>query len=101
MDRGIDYQDLISYLSTDPVPHIVLMAATGKRIYEEIHASYPDFHQPERLHLVDTLEEALHLQKKRLLPVTPASLSPAAASYGIFKNFEERGDVFTKLALEK
>lgn len=100
MDRGIDYQDLISYLSVDPVPHIILMAATGKRIYEEIHASYPDFHQPERLHLVDTLEEAVVFAKE----VTPAGyacvLSPAAASYGIFKNFEERGDVFTKLALE-
>ena len=24
-------------------------------------------------------------------------LSPAAASYGIFKNFEERGDVFAQL----
>ena len=100
MDRGIDYQDLISYLSVDPVPHIILMAATGKRIYEEIHASHPDFHQPERLHLVDTLEEAVAFAKE----VTPAGyacvLSPAAASYGIFKNFEERGDVFTKLALE-
>ena len=100
MDRGIDYQDLISYLSVDPVPHIILMAATGKRIYEEIHASYPDFHQPERLHLVNTLEEAVSFAKE----VTPAGyacvLSPAAASYGIFKNFEERGDVFTKLALE-
>ena len=27
-------------------------------------------------------------------------MSPAAASYGIFKNFEERGDVFKKLVLE-
>jgi len=24
-------------------------------------------------------------------------MSPAAASYGIFKNFEERGEVFKKL----
>ena len=100
MDRGIDYRELISYLSIDPVPHIILMAATGKRIYKEIHASYHDFHQPERLHLVDTLEEAVALAKK----VTPAGyacvLSPAAASYGIFKNFEERGDVFAKLALD-
>ena len=26
-------------------------------------------------------------------------MSPAAASYGIFKNFEERGEVFKKLVL--
>jgi UDP-N-acetylmuramoylalanine-D-glutamate ligase len=27
-------------------------------------------------------------------------LSPAAASYGIFKNFEERGDAFRDLVFE-
>lgn len=99
MDRGIDYQELISYLSCDPVPHIILMADTGKRIHQEILQT-DSFAGKERIHLVSTLEEAVLLAKK----VTPEGcaciLSPAAASYGIFKNFEERGDVFTKLALE-
>ena len=100
MDRGIDYHDLIAYLSGDPVSHIILMADTGKRIYEEIHASWPDFRDPERLHLVCTLDEAVTLAKELTPAGSACVLSPAAASYGIFKNFEERGDVFTKLALE-
>lgn len=99
MDRGIEYDDLIRFLSDDGVPHIILMAATGKRIYEEIRQNYPDFHAPERLILVDTLEEAVSCAKKITSPRTACVLSPAAASYGIFKNFEERGEVFTKLAL--
>lgn len=97
MDRGIDYRELITFLSGHEVLHIILMAATGKRIYEEIQTYYPDFHHPERLHLVNTLEEAVSLAKKVTPPDTACILSPAAASYGIFRNFEERGDVFAKL----
>lgn len=32
MDRGIDYSELIHFLSGHPVPYIILMEATGKRI---------------------------------------------------------------------
>jgi UDP-N-acetylmuramoylalanine--D-glutamate ligase len=50
---------------------------------------------------VDDLESAVSLAKQ----ITPAGqaclLSPAAASYGYFKNFEERGDVFRQLVLGK
>lgn len=99
MDRGIEYDDLIRFLSDDGVPHIILMADTGKRIYDEIRQNYPDFRAPERLVLVETLEEAVSCAKKVTSPGTACVLSPAAASYGIFKNFEERGDMFTKLAL--
>ena len=99
MDRGIEYDDLITYLSRDPVPHIILMADTGKRIYQEIQDRYPDFHGRERLLLVDTLKDAVTAAKTLTAPGTACVLSPAAASYGIFKNFEERGDVFRDLAL--
>lgn len=97
MDRGISYDDLIAFLSGDRVPHIILMAATGRRIYEEIHRNYPDFHAPERLVLVDTLEEAVEKAGELSSPGSACVLSPAAASYGIFRNFEERGEVFEKL----
>jgi UDP-N-acetylmuramoylalanine--D-glutamate ligase len=73
------------------------MADTGRRIYEEIHRNDPDFQNPERLVLVNTLEEAVLQAKKRTQPGMACVLSPAAASYGIFKNFEERGDVFKAL----
>lgn len=76
MDRGIDYSELIEYLSVDSVPHIILMEATGKRIYEEIKNSYPAFHDPDRLHLVEHLSECRgaceegHPTWKRLHPLS-------------------------------
>lgn len=97
MDRRIDYRDLIEYLSESTVEHIILMEATGKRIFGEINEKYPAFERKERIIVVDHLEEAVQTAKKVTRPGRSCVLSPAAASYGIFKNFEERGDVFREL----
>lgn len=97
MDRGIEYQELISFLSEHEVPNIILMEATGKRIYREIKENYPDFKAVERIQPVEHLEDAVELAKKVTRQGKSCVMSPAAASYGIFKNFEERGEVFVKL----
>ena len=94
MDRGSDYSELIHFLSGHPVPYIILMEATGKRIFEEIRQDYPDFQKMERLILTDHLEDAVKEAQKLTRPGHSCLMSPAAASYGIFKNFEERGEVF-------
>lgn len=99
MDRGIDYGDLIRYLSSSPIPHIILMEATGKRIYKEIIQDFPELATSGRLTLTGHLEEAVRAAKALTRPGRCCVLSPAAASYGIFKDFEERGDVFKRLTL--
>ena len=101
MDRGIDYGELIRFLSSHPVRHIVLMEASGKRIYREILESCPEFQGKERLILAEHLEEAVKAARKLTRPGHSCLLSPAAASYGIFRNFEERGEEFARLALEE
>lgn len=100
MDRGISYESLERYLATSKVPHIILMEATGKRIYEEI-ADMDEFYSRERLILVDHLEDAVLAAKRVTAKGKVCVMSPAAASYGIFKNFEERGDVFKELVHRK
>lgn len=100
MDRGIDYDALEAYLDTAHVHNIILMEATGHRIYEEILKNHPDFHKFERLIVVEHLEDAVAKAKEVAKSGEICVMSPAAASYGIFKNFEERGDVFKKLVLE-
>ena len=47
--------------------------------------------------IVNTLEEAVDISKKVTGKDMSCLLSPAAASYGFFKNFEEKGDLFQKL----
>ena len=101
MDRGIDYRELIEYLSDCPVPHIILMEATGKRIYQEIHKYYPEFKNRARLILAEHLEDGVKRARQITRPGTSCVLSPAAASYGIFRNFEELGETFSRLVFNK
>ena len=66
------------------------MYKSGERIFRQV-SDLPCCHYRE------DLEGAVQLARE----ITPAGgaclLSPAAASYGYFKNFEERGDVFQEL----
>lgn len=101
MDRGIDYQELILFLSQNSIPNIIFMEATGKRILSEIKSDYPEFNGLGRVHLVEHLEDAVALAKEITREGKSCVMSPAAASYGIFKNFEERGEVFAKLVHSK
>ena len=101
MDRDISYVNLEEYLASSKVAHIILMEATGKRIYREITENMPDFAGKERLYVVEHLEEAVALAKEITKKGGSCILSPAAASYGIFKDFEKRGECFKRLVLEE
>jgi len=50
--------------------------------------------------LVDDLKEAVRKAKSITKPTKICLLSPAAASYDMFKNFEHRGDAFIQFVKE-
>lgn len=92
-DRGIDYRPLVSYLLKRPVENLIFTGPAGKRIQLELQSSgkyrgtlfyATDFQQLTELCFSNTSKGKICL------------LSPAAASYDMFRNFEERGDVFKK-----
>ncbi|EOT1170173.1 UDP-N-acetylmuramoyl-L-alanine--D-glutamate ligase [Cronobacter dublinensis] len=56
--------------------------------------------RPEIAERTETMEEAMRLIAGRVQPGDMVLLSPACASLDQFKNFEQRGDVFTRLAKE-
>ncbi len=94
MDRGIDYTSLVEFLKTTDI-NIICMETSGKRIYDMITDA--KFENSERVNYVPHLEDAVELASKITTEGKSCVLSPASASYGIFKNFEERGDVFKSL----
>lgn len=94
MDRGIDYSTLIDYVCNNPQYCYIFAYESGRRIFESVKAGKDT---TQSCHYVDDLEAAVKLAKE-LTPKTKACiLSPAAASYGYFKNFEHRGEVFAEL----
>ncbi|NLZ46606.1 MAG: UDP-N-acetylmuramoyl-L-alanine--D-glutamate ligase, partial [Clostridiales bacterium] len=97
MDRGIDYTQLEDFLISDSIENVIFMEASGKRIYNQLDKRGQ---LSLRFKLVENLEEAVELAKV-LTPKNKACvMSPAAASYGIFKDFEQRGEFFKKLISE-
>jgi len=98
MDRGIEYQPLVDFLMESDVRNFILMPDTGIRIKNLIMSS----DKKEKLHnlfMVQNVEEAVAVAKKETPSGKTCLFSPAAASYGFFKNFEERGEVFKRSVL--
>ena len=56
--------------------------------------------RPEITDQTQDMEQAMRLIATRVQPGDMVLLSPACASLDQFKNFEQRGDVFTRLAQE-
>ena len=92
MDRGIDYSEFIDYLNKSGIKNIICMPKTGHDIAQKL--------SDDRKYVVDTLEEAVDTAKKVTAKGKICLLSPAAASYGFFKNFEEKGNLYKKLVMQ-
>lgn len=97
MERNIDYTELVKFVKTSGLEAVVCMYDSGKRIYKML----TDETDKESVHpiyvCVDNMEKAIEWTKANAKKGGACLLSPAAASYGVFKNFEERGDFFVKL----
>lgn len=100
MDRGIDYTELEQYLIHQYKNKVILMPNSGYRIYQELEAKISK-EELARFYKVSDLKEAVELAKSITNAGKACVLSPAAASYGFFKDFEERGNYFIKYVNEE
>lgn len=98
MDRGIEYKPLVDFLLTSEVRNMILMPDIGQRIYNLFMKADSKL-TDKKLYIVGGIEEAVDTAKKVTKQGKTCLFSPAAASYGFFKNFEERGDLFKKCVL--
>ncbi len=90
MDRGIPYDELSDWLSGDTsVRNLIILPDSGKRVAEKVTNPLV------KLIYADDMEQAVKYAKQ--VTKTRCILSPAAASYGFYKNFEERGKHFKEL----
>ncbi|MCR5145781.1 MAG: UDP-N-acetylmuramoyl-L-alanine--D-glutamate ligase [Clostridia bacterium] len=90
-DRGIDYSEFAEFLSNADIEHLICLPDTGWKIADMVENSNM------KKYIVNNMEEAVKTAKTVTQKGTTCLLSPAASSYGFFKNFKERGDLFKKL----
>ena len=93
MDRGLDYHPLVDFLRKSNVRNVILLPATSERF----RAIFAEDRYLQGLFPVKDMREAVEQAYALTTPSKSCLLSPAAASYGFYKNFEERGDDYKNL----
>ena len=90
-DKGADFT-LLRSLVRERVRELMLIGEAAGTI-ERVLAGTTDIRR------ASSLEEAVGLCRRRALPGEIVLLAPACASYDMFENYEQRGQVFRKTVL--
>jgi UDP-N-acetylmuramoylalanine--D-glutamate ligase len=91
-DKNMDFSPLVSLVQSKC--KILILLGEAK---EKMNRAIGDFAET---YLVGTFEEAVLLAYQKSRSGDIVMLSPACASYDMFRNFEERGNYFKKLVNE-
>ena len=96
-DKGTPY-DKWCQLFNGRVRRLILLGATQQDIYDcAVRQGYP----AENIDRVQSLEEAVQKAAEAAQPGDSVLLSPACASWGMFDNYEQRGDQFRALVQDR
>lgn len=94
-DKGSEYDDWVR-LFEGKVKKLILIGQTKEKIAECCEKyGFTDYI------FAETFKEAFYLAKSEAESGDAVLLSPACASWGMFNNYEERGDLFKTLVLRE
>ena len=105
-DKNIPYDSIGSYI-LDKVKILILMGKTAPKIQKSVEdevlkrgINLENLDKEIEIINLENLEECVQMAYKKAKKDDIVALSPASASFGLFKDFEERGNVFKKLVNE-
>lgn len=93
-DKGSEYDEWIASFE-GKIKYLVLMGQTREKI-----AACARKHGFEDIVFVESMEEAVAFAAENTVPGERVLLSPCCASWGMFKNYEERGHIFKELVMQ-
>ena len=93
LDRGLDYSAFVRALAKNPVRNLVGLPQTGHAICDALEKAGADKTLYKAADMEDAVQAAYRLTEKG----RTCLFSPAAASYNVYKNFEEKGRHFKEL----
>ncbi len=93
MDRGLDYHVLVEFIRGTSIRNVLLLPNTAES-FERIFNEAP---HSQVLMSVENMDAAVKTAYQVTAEGHTCLLSPAAASYNTYKNFEERGKDFCQL----
>lgn len=100
-DKGIPYDELGPALAAY-VKTLVLIGATSDKIEESLNAEIQRTGKGKNIEVIRaaSYEDAVNQARSRAQEGDVVILTPASTSFDLFRNFEERGNLFKKIVNE-
>lgn len=100
-DKGIPYDELGPSLA-EHVKVLILIGATSDKIQESLNAEIKKTGKGKDIEVIRAVsyEDAVNTARSRASVGDVVILTPASTSFDMFRNFEERGNLFKKIVNE-
>ena len=95
-DKNLDYGPLAEPI-LEKVDNLVLIGQTAGKIFEAVKEESEKQGENIKIYMCDTLEDAVLVSKRVTSIGGIVLLSPASASFDMFKDFADRGNKFKEL----
>lgn len=98
-DKKLDYSPLGDVICTH-VKHLILCGDTSEKIYQSVLNSSLYDSNKLSIQRAKDLKHAVKISQEVAIPSDVVVLSPASASFDMFRNFDERGKTFKNIVME-
>ena len=95
-DKNLDFTPLAKPI-VEKVKTLVLLGQTSGKIFDVVKEELEKQKKSLDIYMCNNLTDTVTTAKKHAKPGQVVLLSPASASFDMFKNFAERGEKFKEL----
>lgn len=96
-EKNLDFRELGKKITKSQIKTVILFPVSGERIWQAIRSTFISQGKNLPKHFfVDKMQEAVKLAYQYTQKGEICLLSPGSASFGLFRDYKERGNLFKK-----